>query len=779
MYDFEEQIPPDFLLNNLSRFKKDTVENLLKSTTEKAAKDEEERKQRLEQWKELLHVRLGQEPTNPQSLDGFKPQQLEEMRMAAERSRADVENLRTTAQKKPKDLLQEYKQMIYDQKKGVHHSINRFLQGFMYGYQGGDSKVAPKIIDWYNKNQELLAQGKTGEDRAINNYEGKVNQSYDLMNKYQVAYDKFNEQRKQFLIKQLAEAEKDPQAAQFAKQELERMKIGDNEIKTGVELYLKSAGNPMTQSQVLTDEQKQQGINNIQQQAQAKGMGAAIPKWLFADNPATPGGIGQNGIQYVPDVNAAGQKVLNAIPRIGHTPGNPKSPATFGQIQDKSKQLLGLGIPGVNNGPIPGINTGAIPGINTSQPQGIQPQGMQPQGVQPSPAQQMQQPQGPQPQVQKPQANVSPANRVVDTFLAKKNGNPLLVTPEDIQKAPHMYSPYIQGEQYAIVKNLSQAPQASQEAAGKFGTPAQIVLGQPGEKTAAGKQDEFTKANFINKSADVLTRLTNASATPSKIPGKSVAEATLGGPGNDPNGFVAGTFNNENPNRAAILGQVRDHVLKLISSKALDHLDAGQTYNAIQSQFNVYLDTYKNDPAAKTFVTNYSQDISQLLSFYTKAITGAQVNKTEIEQFAQVIPSLFTDPQTAARQVINFSTKISISQELKNANYSPEQIGKIMKNPAFTEFLQQESTSYASDMVRQGKMTSARPGVVNPPVDKNRLLPVNLLGKFMDKYGPDALAGVSVKKVARMPGQLNPAPSTNKTLDYLRNRNKAYTGVPE
>lgn len=761
MYDSEEQISPSYLIDSLSRFKKDTVENLLKSTTEQAAVDEKERRDRLEKWKEMLREKLGQEPTNPQSLDGFKPQQLEEMRMAAERSRADVENLRTTAQKKPKDLLQEYKQMIYDQKKGVHHSINRFLQGFMYGYQGGDSKVAPKIIDWYNKNQELLAQGKTGEDRAINNYEGKVNQSYDLMNKYQVAYDKFNEQRKQFLIKQLAEAEKDPQAAQFAKQELERMKIGDNEIKAGVELYLKSAGNPMTQSQVLTDEQKQQGINNIQQQAQAKGMGAAIPKWLFADNPATPGGIGQNGIQYVPDVNAAGQKVLNAIPRIGHTPGNPKSPATFGQIQDKSKQLLGLGIPGVNNGPIPGINTGAIPGINTSQPQGIQSQGMQPQGAQPS----QPQPSPLQPQVQKPQANVSPANRVVDTFLAKKNGNPLLVTDDDIKKAPQLYSTPIQGEQYIIVKNQTPLNQASQAAAGRFGAPAQIVLGQPGEKTAAGKTSAEMKSNFISKTSDVITALTDAAKEPSKIPGKSVAEATLGGPGNDPKGFLSGMFNNDTPNRLPVVSDVAKKIAQLIHTNAFANKSAEQTTSSIASEFNVLLDLYKNDPKAKEFVTRYTQNISQLLSFYTKSITGSQVNQTELQQFAQVIPNLFTDPQTAVRQLVDFSTKVSIGQELKSANYSEDQIARVMKNPAFTQFLQEESNKYANDMVRQGKMTSARPGVKNPPVDKNSLLPVNLLGKFMDKYGPDALGGISVKRRTQLGGQLNPQPTPSPQED--------------
>jgi hypothetical protein len=134
---------------------------------------------------------------------------------------------------------------------------------------------------------------------------------------------------------------------------------------------------------------------------------------------------------------------------------------------------------------------------------------------------------------------------------------------------------------------------------------------------------------------------------------------------------------------------------------------------------------------------------------------------------------------------VDFSTKVSIGQELKAANYSEDQIARVMQNPAFTQFLQEESNKYASDMVRQGKMTSARPGVVNPPVDKNSLLPVNLLGKFMDKYGPAALGGISVKRIKSMPGQLNPvettAPTTpkNKTLEYLRKRNKSYTGVPE
>jgi hypothetical protein len=153
------------------------------------------------------------------------------------------------------------------------------------------------------------------------------------------------------------------------------------------------------------------------------------------------------------------------------------------------------------------------------------------------------------------------------------------------------------------------------------------------------------------------------------------------------------------------------------------------------------------------------------LSFYTKSITGSQVNQTELQQFAQVIPNLFTDPQTAVRQLVDFSTKVSIGQELKSANYSEDQISRIMKNPAFTQFLQEESNKYAGDMVRQGKMTSARPGVVNPPVDKNQLLPVNLLGKFMDRYGPDALGGISVKRIKSMPGQLNPIDDKKKRFD--------------
>jgi hypothetical protein len=367
--------------------------------------------------------------------------------------------------------------------------------------------------------------------------------------------------------------------------------------------------------------------------------------------------------------------------------------------------------------------------------------------------------------MQSPSATTSPANRVVDTFLAKKNGNPLLVTDDDIKKAPQLYSTPIQGEQYVIVKNQTPINQASQMAAGRFGAPAQIVLGQPGEKTAAGKTSSEMKSNFISKTADVITALSDAAKEPSKIPGKSIAEATLGGPGNDPKGFLSGMFNNDTPNRLPVVSEVAKKIAQLIHTTAFASKNADQTTSSIAAEFNVLLDLYKNDPKAKEFVTRYTQNISQLLSFYTKSITGSQVNQTELQQFAQVIPNLFTDPQTAVRQLVDFSTKVSIGQELKAANYSEDQISRIMKNPAFTQFLQEESNKYAGDMVRQGKMTSARPGVVNPPVDKNQLLPVNLLGKFMDRYGPDALGGISVKRIKSMPGQLNPIDDKKKRFD--------------
>jgi len=749
--------------------KKNRTLEFIKETQKRAYEKELARKKFQEELDSLKSA-------NPDSSVETSPETLKTLMSAVEGASGDTKRFRQRASMTPKEIVDEYRAMLFDNKPGVLHKINKAFQ-----WLGHDpDKDLPVAMDQYQKNQQRLIEGVKSEDNAAKGLDTASRLRQQAMDKFNSG--KVSQQDK--VVKYLVDARKlgNTEDEQFYKQYAQQLGLDDKALEEKIRLAAGIAKDDGLAPTLLRPQQLQEGVQNIQAQSLAKGMGAAIPKWLFAPNPATPGGLGQTGGRYVKGVGADGHDTYTLLGTYGKTPGKPATPATLGQVQDKAKQL-GIGIPGVNNGPVSGINTGPLPGINTSQPEGIQSQGMQPQVPQGRQPQQMQAPQPPQ--MQSPQANVSPQNRVVDTFLAKKNGNPLLVTDDDIKKAPQLYSTPIQGEQYIIVKNQTPVNPASQAAAGRFGAPAQITFGQPGEKTAAGKTSAEMKSNFISKASDVITALTDAAKEPSKIPGKSVAEATLGGPGTDPKGFISGMFNSDVPNRLPVVSDVAKKIAQLIHTNAFANKNADQTTSSIAAEFNVLLDLYKNDPKAKEFVTRYTQNISQLLSFYTKSITGSQVNQTELQQFAQVIPNLFMDPQTAMRQLVDFSTKISIGQELKSANYSEDQISRVMKNPTFTQFLQEESNKYASEMVRQGKMTSARPGVVNPPVDKNTLLPVNLLGKFMDKYGPEALGGISVKRRTKLQGQLNPqeqplTPSTtNKTLEYLRKRNKAYTGVPE
>jgi len=738
--------------------KKNRTLEFIKETQKRAYEKELARKKFQEELDSLKSA-------NPDSSVETSPETLKTLMSAVEGASGDTKRFRQRASMTPKEIVDEYRAMLFDNKPGVLHKINKAFQ-----WLGHDpDKDLPVAMDQYQKNQQRLIEGVKSEDNAAKGLDTASRLRQQAMDKFNSG--KVSQQDK--VVKYLVDARKlgNTEDEQFYKQYAQQLGLDDKALEEKIRLAAGIAKDDGLAPTLLRPQQLQEGAANTQAQEFAKGIGKNASSWLFKDNPGSPGGIGQNGIQYVPDTNAAGQKVLNAVPKIGRLPGTPKTPATGANVRDRFNQLGGI----LGNAQLPGIapqqggGSPQLPG-QTPQPEGIQP-GMQPQGQ--------------QPRMQSPQATTSPQNRVVDTFLAKKNGNPLLVTDDDIKKAPQLYSTPIQGEQYIIVKNQTPVNPASQAAAGRFGAPAQITFGQPGEKTAAGKTSAEMKSNFISKASDVITALTDAAKEPSKIPGKSVAEATLGGPGTDPKGFISGMFNSDVPNRLPVVSDVAKKIAQLIHTNAFANKNADQTTSSIAAEFNVLLDLYKNDPKAKEFVTRYTQNISQLLSFYTKSITGSQVNQTELQQFAQVIPNLFMDPQTAMRQLVDFSTKISIGQELKSANYSEDQISRVMKNPTFTQFLQEESNKYASEMVRQGKMTSARPGVVNPPVDKNTLLPVNLLGKFMDKYGPEALGGISVKRISSMPGQLNPVekpivPSTtNKTLEYLRKRNKAYTGVPE
>jgi len=731
---------------------------------------EEEKQRQEEKVRKFLADTIKTVGENPESQVETSSSYVDNLRNSYLSQQQDTQKFRARADMKPKDLMEEYKATIFDQKPGVLHGINRFLQGVGYGYRGGDMQLLPKVLEDAQKNQQRLIEGGKAEDNSA-----KALETASRMR--QQAVDKFNGEKQKRILDAYGKALSANNPAEIkliemaAKAENMDMSLMEKAKADAAKAMQAASANPATSTLVNSQDTVNQQNQATQASEFAKGIGKNASKWLFERNPGSPGGIGQNGLRYDKDKNASGETVLTGVPTFGRLPSNPATPATGANVRDRFNQLGGM----LGNAQLPGIapqqggGSPQLPG-QTPQPEGIQP-GMQPQGQ--------------QPRMQSPQATTSPQNRVVDTFLAKKNGNPLLVTDDDIKKAPQLYSTPIQGEQYIIVKNQTPVNPASQAAAGRFGAPAQITFGQPGEKTAAGKTSAEMKSNFISKASDVITALTDAAKEPSKIPGKSVAEATLGGPGTDPKGFISGMFNSDVPNRLPVVSDVAKKIAQLIHTNAFANKNADQTTSSIAAEFNVLLDLYKNDPKAKEFVTRYTQNISQLLSFYTKSITGSQVNQTELQQFAQVIPNLFMDPQTAMRQLVDFSTKISIGQELKSANYSEDQISRVMKNPTFTQFLQEESNKYASEMVRQGKMTSARPGVVNPPVDKNTLLPVNLLGKFMDKYGPEALGGISVKRISSMPGQLNPVekpivPSTtNKTLEYLRKRNKAYTGVPE
>lgn len=662
----------------------------------------------------------------------------------------DYANSRKRASMGLKELLDEYKSAIYDNKPGILHKINRALQQFSYGYSGGDKKILPALTKQWEQNQDrMITAGKAVDTGSrYSAIEDRLRRKDNDIAKNNA--DKLNTQLRIKLQEQILKAKQagdvnalralEFQAKSFIGQESEEAKMAS--------LALKAAQNPMTAPMVMNEDQLKQSQKSVLDYTTSKTIPGVVGK---AMSEKTPGGI-INIPKYLEITKPNGDKARELFPNLTRGPAGPSL----------GSQMVNQG---VNIGDKFRSMVGQMSGQGLAPPQASPPQ-PQPQPQTPSPAQLPTQPARPQMLPTKPQVPAMQGRSQVNPFLDSST----VISQEDRAKGRKLFiGGDLPGENYTIVRPI-QNPTA--DALGKqFGLPGSISSG-PGTKDAIDRRENQDK--FISTGTKVIVDLTGALATPSKkYPNKTIADVVIGGPGNQPKGDFMGNLSDPSvPNRAPTLAKIAGSVRTLIGSKSASQ--TAQHIKNVTDDFNTLLGTHAEDPDAQRFATTFSQGISQLLSFYTKSITGSQVNQTELEQFASVIPNMLQSPQTALTLLMEFNTRASIIGTLRNAGYDDSAVYRFMSNPQVMQELKNYSGSYINDAIGARTKISARPGIKSPSADVSRLSPVNIIGHLSEKFGQ--LGGIEVKRVVRGVGgskngpvsPISPFKSPNRSSDIRK-----------
>ena len=699
-----------------------TPQELLRRATEKAAEEEKAKKEFINNITKTI-------AENPESQVETSNSYVENLRKSYLAQQQDTEKFRQRANMTPQELMNEYKNMFYDQKKGWGHSINRFLQGFAYGPEV-DQNAAKTAYDQFPKNQQRVVDAGKAEDNSARVLE----QASRLR---QQAVDKFNSEKQKRILDAYGKALSSNNPAEIkliemaAKAENMDMSVLEKAKADALKGLQVAASNPMTASQVQSPDMLQKGIDLTGRLAMEKGIPGIIGKMLGEKSQQV---VDLGKMVSRPD----GSMIPVANPQMKSGPslgakmlqGGTSIPSMIDMLRNKAGENRQQFMPGS----IPSQPQQGMP----AAPQTLQPQS---QGIQPGGQSFQPQAQVAQPMNANPLAYTKPNQGIPEKQAATFENKDLT-----IPRGP--------GDRYTIAKFIKPQVSANEK---RYGMKA-----IEGDGTTDDKKLYNTNAEFVATASALNNSIAEGFNTRSKFPGQTAMDRIFGSPFNQPgiqgawNKAMNG-FSSSAPNREGAWGALKDKILSLKGSDK----NYEQTKSIVQSQLDQLVGKFEDDPGTLKVYNDLNMNLSKILSNYTKAVTGSQVNEKELELFAQVVPDLFKTPETSTQMLLNFTTRAGLINSLRSAGYKEPVIQELMSNPMIVEEVKNYTRAYADDLVSQIPRNSNRPGVkVKGPVDKSRLNPANILGYLSEKF-PDQLKGVVVRPVEK--GRLAPSvqlPST-------------------